>query len=532
MAATALASLPTATHEIRLGGIDGIAPTLLKLPAQDFLPTLFADLAQPDWRVRIAARTLATAAGLRLWLPIHQTFQLVLLDAHCLGFGLPRLDPKKFDGMGLVVRRVVVDGDGIEREHGWLRAGGCGDLAQYGCGDLAQSERILGWQSLADVARDPDPKYRPPMRGVPRELQSRLALRAGAAATASESIVPLFVAPPEVCAATGRTLLYGLIPTTSSERADDALPTLNDQDFIAHLSPWLTYCARSPHTTAAPPLPKAGATLNIAEADAAPDDSAITDFLRLLGQLEYELVVFGDLNSSLHALLNEVLVQFANLSRMPLGDWLKLAIDALLRRSIIEPVSPQHITMPREWPTFSADLSQRFANEALRIMQARFEAARTQNLLPTSARFDTPDARYRVRAFVRVKQPGACPPRLVWAKPSDPYTLAPWFDPGDATPALIALPSPADFKKLKPNVSFAVPPSLQAFLQGNDPKKILKGDVRKGGPALDVQWICSFSLPIITLCAFIVLNLFLSLFNVIFSWMAFIKICLPIPRKK
>lgn len=520
MAATALVPVPAA-HEIRLGGIDGVAPTLLKLPAQDFLPTLFADLTQPDWRARVAARTLAPSTSLRLWLPIHQTFQLVLLDAHCLGFGQPRLDPKKFDGMGLVVRRVVVDGDGIEREHGWLRA----------------DERILGWQSLADVARDPDPAYRPPsLRIVPRELQPRLALRASAVETASETIVPLFVTPPEVCAATGRTLLYGLIPTTSSERADDALPTLNDQDFIAHLSPWLTNSARSPHTPAAPPLPKAGGILNIAEADAAADDSAIADFLRLLGQLEYELEVFGGAGTTLHPLLNEVRIVIPDISSStplrligtPLGDWLNFATDVMLRRD----GATTQLVMPPLWPTFSADLAQRFTNEALRITRARFEAARTANALPTIARFDTPGTRYRLRAFVRVKQPGACPPRLVWAAPSAPYTLAPWFDPGDAKPALIALPSLADFKKLKPNVSFAVPPSLQAFLQGNDAEKVLKGDGGKGGPALSVQWICSFSLPIITLCAFIVLNIFLSLFNLIFGWMAFIKICLPIPVPK
>lgn len=502
MAATALAPLPAA-HEIRLGGIDGVAPTLLKLPAQDFLPTLFADLVQPDWRTRIAARTVAQSTSLRLWLPIHQTFHLVLLDAHCLGFGQPRLDPKKFDGMGLVVRRVVVDDDGIEREHGWLRA----------------DERILGWQSLADVARDPDPAYRPPsLRIVPRELQPRLALRADPAA---ETVVPLFVAPPEVCAATGRTLLYGLIPTTSSERADDAVPTLNDQDFIAHLSPWLT--------PDAPPLPKAGATLTLAEADAAADDSAIADFLRLLGQLEYELEVFGGAGSTLHPLLNEVRIVIPDISSTPLGDWLKFATDVMLRRD----GATTQLVMPPLWPVFSADLAQRFANEALRIARTRFEAARTANALPASARFDTPGTRYRLRAFVRVKQPGACPPRLVWTEqPSAPYTLAPWFDPGDATPALIALPSLADFKKLKPNVSFAVPPSLQAFLQGNDAEKVLKGDGGKGGPALSVQWICSFSLPIITLCAFIVLNIFLSLFNLIFGWLAFIKICLPIPVPK
>jgi hypothetical protein len=41
--------------------------------------------------------------------------------------------------------------------------------------------------------------------------------------------------------------------------------------------------------------------------------------------------------------------------------------------------------------------------------------------------------------------------------------------------------------------------------------------------------ICSLSIPIITLCAFIVLMIFLSLLNIVFWWMAFFKICLPIP---
>jgi hypothetical protein len=41
--------------------------------------------------------------------------------------------------------------------------------------------------------------------------------------------------------------------------------------------------------------------------------------------------------------------------------------------------------------------------------------------------------------------------------------------------------------------------------------------------------ICSFSIPIITLCALIVLMIFLSLLNIIFWWMPFLKICFPIP---
>jgi hypothetical protein len=51
-----------------------------------------------------------------------------------------------------------------------------------------------------------------------------------------------------------------------------------------------------------------------------------------------------------------------------------------------------------------------------------------------------------------------------------------------------------------------------------------------GGNGQGLAWICSFSLPIITLCAFIVLHIFLILFNLIFFWLPFLKICLPLPK--
>ncbi len=486
-------------HDARLAGLDGGAPTLLNLPARDFLPALFADLAQPDWRERVAAHTLAQGSDLRLFLPIHQTLHVVLIDAHCVGFGQPRLDPKKIDGMGLVVRRFADDGS----ELAWQKSG----------------ERVLGWQALADADRDPDPERRPAsLRFGPADLRQRLAQRAD---PAGETVAPLFVAPPEVCAATGRTLLYGLIPVTSGERPDGAaLPELDGSAFADHLSPWLT--------AAAPTPPHAGTTLTVGDADAAADDSDIAAFLRLLGQLEYEFEAFGGAGSALHPLLNEVRVEIPDLAATPLGDWLNFAVGVLLRRDS----ATTQLIVPPAWPRIDDDLAARIADQAQSAVRARLDAARAANALPATTRFDAAGARYRLRAFVRVKQPNACPARLVWSAPSAPYTLAPWFEPGDAVPAAIALPSLADFRKLKPNVSFAVPPALQAFLQGNDAEKLVKGEGGKGGPALDVQWICSFSLPMITLCAFIVLNLFLSLFNLIFGWLAFIKICLPIPVPK
>jgi len=42
----------------------------------------------------------------------------------------------------------------------------------------------------------------------------------------------------------------------------------------------------------------------------------------------------------------------------------------------------------------------------------------------------------------------------------------------------------------------------------------------------------SLSIPIITICAMIVLMIFLILLNIIFFWLPFFKICFPVPTLK
>ena len=135
----------------------------------------------------------------------------------------------------------------------------------------------------------------------------------------------------------------------------------------------------------------------------------------------------------------------------------------------------------------------------------------------------------------RVRPPaaeGACPARTEWSAYSEPFVIAPWYEGGGAPPVQIALPDVTDrnlLRSLKPNVAFELPPALQNLLLGN-PKDLLEGKP-SGGGSFTVGWICSFSLPIITICAFICLNIFLSLFDLIFRWMFFIKICIPFPKR-
>ena len=92
------------------------------------------------------------------------------------------------------------------------------------------------------------------------------------------------------------------------------------------------------------------------------------------------------------------------------------------------------------------------------------------------------------------------------------------------------LPDPTDpnFRKnAKPNCSFAVPAGLMNSLSTKLPA--LSDGSAKPGPGIKLDWICGFSIPLITICAFFVLNIFLTLLNLVFFWLPFIKICIPFP---
>jgi hypothetical protein len=149
-------------------------------------------------------------------------------------------------------------------------------------------------------------------------------------------------------------------------------------------------------------------------------------------------------------------------------------------------------------------------------------------------RYATPERHYVLRSFAHVAHDDGCPPALIWSDYSAPFVIAPWYASGPAPLQRIDLPnvlSANAIKKLKPNVAFNVPPELQNLLNGLNAKDLVEGNGSAGSGNITIKWICSFSIPIITICAFIVLNIFLQLLNIIFQWMAFIKICIPIPSR-
>ncbi len=118
------------------------------------------------------------------------------------------------------------------------------------------------------------------------------------------------------------------------------------------------------------------------------------------------------------------------------------------------------------------------------------------------------------------------------SEPSEPFQLASIFDPAaPARPSQVALPldtTPAGLRKHDKSVAFMISDELakqMARIKGL--KALTEGEV--GDPGIGIGMICSLSIPIITLCAFIVLMIFLALLNIIFWWLPFFKICFPIP---
>jgi hypothetical protein len=156
-------------------------------------------------------------------------------------------------------------------------------------------------------------------------------------------------------------------------------------------------------------------------------------------------------------------------------------------------------------------------------------AERFTDFSPPLPKFYGDNTRYAVRGFIRVRHDPACPPELIWSDYSEPFRIVPWWD-SEEPAARISLPSISNLKSLKPNVSFEVPSDLAGLLQG-DPKQLATGSGAPG-PSVGIMWLCSFSLPAITICAYIVLSIFIGLLNLVFWWSAWIKICIPIPRPK
>lgn len=511
-----------AHHPILIGAPRGLArsarPWLLQRSDDDFLPATLNDLRDGAGRERLRAlraRAIDPQGTLKLFQPIQRQFHLALLEAWCDTAGEPRLDPRRIQAAGMVLRRIGADG----RAEGWMKSAG----------------RIHGWLPLTRVGgadADPLPSQRSTrgLTGVP-DIDRQLAsfTRTQPDSALEEASIPLYLAPPDVCTEAGQTLYYGLVPTVSSEisEADDALAAAPGTDFGPRSAAFRDHLVLALQGQAMG-LPRTGQAITAAwlkDSEQADADAALTRFVLLLRQLASEFDAFGSAGAPIGQAL--ATLQLPLVLRSGETQPRRVRADQFLHQAHAVVLQQQagSVEMPAEWPAMDNAAAQRLLDALHAAMQSRFALVKGKR-----GRFDEPGARYQLRAFVRLAPEGACPARLVWGEASEPFVIAAWYEGAGAPPVQIALPDPSDkglLGALKPSVAFVVPPSLQSLLSGSS-KKLLDGEGASN--KFGLTWICSFNIPIITICAFLVLNLFLGLFNIVFGWMFSMKICLPFPK--
>jgi len=513
-------------------------PVLLRFSSDTFMDDLQGLLAEApsklgDYRAQALsyrarppgapAAWVASLPALKLYQAAHGQFNLVAASLVCRLPGLPdrTLDTSAEEAVGFVLRRVVAG-----QEAAWASEG---------------PSTKKGWRSLAGGA------------------EKRLA--------AGEEVMPLL--PVRYDDQASRRLLVGLIPTSSSDtfkagpelspfvapldaegnavdsRMDDfegrvlgPLKEIKSNPAPAELrtdaSRFILVDFAELLTTHAPAVwsalgssaaPSAGAArdlyllLDSATTGASPDPGFRTLLLAAWAQ---RLRIAGEATPPADL---EVDLRSSNLAPVALRSILQRALQGLRPQIEFEGSIAAARDPAQQGSPFLSQL------ESQRAFQIGRQAGR-----PIVTDADVPKLDPAARALYVIRcvfrRPQCTPPVDLLSEPSDRFAIASFFDSdAPARPIRIQLPvktSIADLRKYPKNVGFVLSNELQAQMSRvTDLKSVMAGQLA-AGDEIDVGMLCSFSIPIITICALIVLMIFLNLLNIVFFWMPFLRTCLPI----
>lgn len=137
------------------------------------------------------------------------------------------------------------------------------------------------------------------------------------------------------------------------------------------------------------------------------------------------------------------------------------------------------------------------------------------------------DDHYFVVPFVRYRR--ACGgEEIAWGSPSHTFRVASPLDAEAARPVVIQLPEFQDLKRgFAKGVTFLTPKSMAEALNSVIPDMDFKKKNKKHRLGACLGFSISFSIPIITICAMILLMIILNLLNLIFFWLPWAFLQLP-----
>lgn len=486
-----------------------------------------------------------------LRLPLHRAFHLVSCEVVCDRLGHPALDPGKIISAGFVIRRL-----GGHREQAWMLEDG----------------EALGWQDAPAEFRDPDVHRRLCANGVLRQ-------RGDQPSFSGEEVHPLHPLNTTDDAGKIHTLLFGYVPLggfhyqRNTNAAVDASSMQTAQNAAAESLPW-PFGFRQPLNTnwkseqgilidqGRPSKPmfellrvlvnryhlgESGIENNAAlEKYCAAlrfyDNTHLPAHLRgrAYSDSNHALFVSSRIKLDLFSYLKTC---FAQKDDNPLVRWIiqqEQAIDTAgdldkLAKLDKLPASSGKGDLPYSLFILASDaqeirtlLDQRLRDQTLRLVQE----------IPLPKFSQAADDLYQIVPFVRFRNEEDHE-QIQWADTgarSIVFRVAAPFDPEASRPSLIQMPSLSDLKRGLAKGAIMITPADTFNLinrlklnKGVGPDTVPEGEP---GPGLGVQWICSFSLPVITLVAMILLMIMISLLNIVFFWMPWVRICLPFPKMK
>lgn len=509
-----------------------------------------------------------------LRLPMHKSFYLVSCEIVCDRFGRPALDPQQIASAGFVIRRV---GKKSKVERSWM----------------LEDDRALGWQPTPTGLRDPDVNRR--CCDMNAQGKAKVKLRGAVPPPAAltytgEQTHPLH--PVKTFDEQGKchTVLYGYLPlggtymlrqpvgkpTKGKSQATAAFTADSLTNFSKTVATqlywpfgfklqdkkdkvdqiWTNACAR-PVNKAVPTaaffelLKHLVNRYHLGETDVADNSmlqawaerqhfyvetarnklspGAFTDATRA----DFTPVTNpGNLYEWLKASFAKAenpLVQYISRQEKLLDNQLAANPNLWLSQLILEPIPDLH--------NYSLYITPADAQELRNLLDQRVLAQAVGKVreIPLPKFSQEEEDVYQIIPFVRIRN--ACGGETIqWgdAARSEKFRVAAPFDPNASRPSLIQMPSLADLRKgMAQGVSMITPPDTFSLLNALNSKKGASEEVIPSNiPQLGIQWICSFSLPVITLVAMILLMIMISLLNIIFFWLPWVRICLPFPSIK
>lgn len=447
-----------------------------------------------------------------LRLPIHRTFYVICCEACCNAPGQPPLDPSQIESAGFVIRQQVKGQD--------LRW-------------MVRDGLDVGWAIPQNPGIDEPDEYRYLLHKGYTEAHSPEPAYSG---EQTYPLSPTLAQDTLSKPARAHNLLYGFLPL-----GGQSYPTASEVDkpSLTDVMKELSWPLGSHQST--------GWVENNSQhsghlIQAGKVQQAAAELLAMLFERFHILDVDKSENAELIGLLKNINVQWGSGSGHVPDDYkqgysLYQYLDTYANK-VEDWLTEYHAVDGDPAPANAKGLLhsrlQLFISEGdagdLRLLLARRSLGVIELALS-----DLPESRYQrdglyyAKVFLRYRDAKGCP-KIVWGPATVPFRVAAPFDPEASRPHLIQMPGLEDLKRgLANGAAMRVPKSLADVIERIKPDLGDPGENNKKSRS-DGGWMYIFSIPILTICAMILLMILVSLLNFIFRWIPWVILRIPIPK--